>query len=468
MCSGSNLQMALVGAAKGGSLPVLHLLLGQAAHLGLTIDRFEVATVAAENGHLKAVRWLVHLESDPSFQDILHATAEQDWQAVLGLVKDQTRPLPLGLLFEYAVDHLGSAGVQALIQCGATTSAEGPSLAAARQGKPRCLQLLLQHGYGVWGSQDMLAAVERGHRRCVQLLLPAYSEPHSWRRRALCTAAAHGYWRILQLLLNYIEHQPAHGSLLHAEDLAAAICNAAGRSHLQCARLLLDRVAQACLDPHVAIGLDNPNANQGLDYSLAYAAKAGDWQMVELMTTAKWPDPLCYSPAPGAGVHQIRFGPNWTSALAALVDPGAADKAEKNLKAQLYPLYRQAPPITGSGRAAHDGQQGPSTSSAGCNHSAGGGGIGSGGAGPGNIPVNVGTSPDASEVEVEVEEADEAEPPSSQQHTPSRSKAAVLLLRAGAKVEGNVSRWLDQLAECSEELRELLSTHVPAATSAGM
>jgi hypothetical protein len=60
---------------------------------------------------------------------------------------------------------------------------------------------------------------------------------------------------------------------------------------------------------------------------------------------------------------------------------------------------------------------------------------------------------------VEQEAADVAEPPSSQLYTPSRSNAAVLLIRAGAKVERNLNKLLTQLAvtERNEELRELLS-----------
>jgi hypothetical protein len=57
---------------------------------------------------------------------------------------------------------------------------------------------------------------------------------------------------------------------------------------------------------------------------------------------------------------------------------------------------------------------------------------------------------------VEVEDADEAEPPSSQHHTPSRSRAAVLLIKAGAKVDDKFPR-LRQLAleEGNEELMAL-------------
>jgi hypothetical protein len=64
-------------------------------------------------------------------------------------------------------------------------------------------------------------------------------------------------------------------------------------------------------------------------------------------------------------------------------------------------------------------------------------------------------NPDVSEVEVEV--ADEAEPPSSQHHTPSRSRAAVLLIKAGAKVDDKFPR-LRKLAqdEGIEELRALV------------
>jgi uncharacterized membrane protein YgcG len=306
----------------------------------------------------------------------------------------------------------------------------------------------------------MLAAVQGGYWRCVELLLPAYSEPNNWRRQALSAAAANGYWRILQLLLDYIENQPAQGSYLPAWDLAAAI--AASRGHLRCARLLVDKVVQAWINPHAS--QHDPNANKDLDSCLAAAAQAGDWQMVELLTTARWPDPLLITLTAGAGV-KICFGPDWTSALAAMVDPEAAGKAKKHLKAQLYPLHRQTPPNggsgsgSGSGRAGSDGQQGHS-SAVGSGHSTGGGGSGSNGAGLTSVPVGAGssgTSPDVTEVEQE--RADVAEPPSSQLYTPSRSNAAVLLIRAGAKVERNLNKLLTQLAvtERNEELRELLS-----------
>jgi hypothetical protein len=121
-----------------------------------------------------------------------------------------------------------------------------------------------------------------------------------------------------------------------------------------------------------------------------------------------------------------------------------------------------------SGRAASDGQQAHSTTSAGCHHDTGSSGssnavsdVGSSvpnSAAYSGIPANVGANPDISEVEVE--DGDEAETPSSQQHTPSRSRAAVLLIRAGANVGGKVKTLLKELAvsEGNEELRELLST----------
>jgi hypothetical protein len=316
----------------------------------------------------------------------------------------------------------------------------------------------------------------------VELLLPACYLP-SWRTQALCIAAAHGYWRILQLLLNYIDNMPADQSHLPAADLAAALCNAAGRGHLQCARLLIDRIV---LDAY-QFG-HKPAGNRDLDNSLAFAAQAGDWQMVELITTAGWPDlEQVDSPSPSAshtshfgdapyaasvpGTEQ-RYAPYTTFALKAIVDPAAAAEAERYLRVQLYPVHRQTTLGGGSGsdsgRAASDGQQAHSTFSAGCHDDTGSSGssnavsdVGSSvtnSAASSGIPANVGANPDISEVEVE--DGDEAETPSSQQHTPSRSRAAVLLIRAGANVGGKVKTLLKELAvsEGNEELRELLST----------
>jgi hypothetical protein len=448
MFTGSNLQMAVVGAAKEGSLPVLQLLLDRAAQDGVSIDKPKVATVAAQGGNLKALRWLLHRDSHPSFQDILHATAEQDWQAVLQLVQDGDKALPFEVLLLYAIDHLGSAAVQALMQCGAAVSVESAErhmLAAVRQGRARCLQLLLQQ-YAVTGIADthlgLLIAVQRGYRRCAELVLTAFRQPWVRRGEALCTAAANGYWRILHLLLDYAGNQPSNDPHLPTEDLAAAIYNAASRQNLTCMRLLLDRVMQARLDPNKGLG------NRFLDRSLASAAEAGDWQVVELMTTTKWPGFKW-------GGRRVYFGPNRTLALAAIVDPAAAMRAGVQLKDQLYPVQvqRQAPLRggSGSGKAGADSHQGHTTNSSVSSDAV------SGGSNCSNLDV----------IEVEVEDADDAETHSLQKYTPSRARAAVLLIRAGAKVGDMVHQPLQELAlgESNEELRQLLSSHAPAAAT---
>jgi hypothetical protein len=168
--------------------------------------------------------------------------------------------------------------------------------------------------------------------------------------------------------------------------------------------------------------------------------------MVEVIITYSWPDPShISSSSPFASrLHQAtyagsvpgpgqRYALNVTSALSAIVDPVLAAEVVNYLKIQLYPVHRQTPPSGGSSGGGSDGQQGHSTKSADINHDSG-----------------------SSRVEQEV--ADEAETPSSQQHTPSRSRAAVLLMRAAACVYGKVEELRKlALSEGNEELRELLS-----------
>jgi hypothetical protein len=211
----------------------------------------------------------------------------------------------------------------------------------------------------------------------------------------------------------------------------------------------------------------NCDGIQNLDYSLAAAAQAGDWQMVELITTAGWPDPEQRGPSLPLVAHttylhqeayaasvlgpEHRFAPDVTYALKAIVYPAAAAEAERHLRIQQYPLYRQTTPNGGSGcgRGSSDGQQGHSTISAACNHDTGGSGIGN--AGSTTASASNCNSSDASEVEQEV--ADETETPSLQHYTPSRSKAAVLLIRAGASLYGKVKEVQKlALSEGNEEL----------------
>jgi hypothetical protein len=79
-------------------------------------------------------------------------------------------------------------------------------------------------------------------------------------------------------------------------------------------------------------------------------------------------------------------------------------------------------------------------------------------------PTDPGSPDTSSDSDVEVEDPSaeyEREVALSQHYTPSRSNAAVLLIRAGAKVDDKVKQLLKELAlsEGNEELRELLSTH---------
>jgi hypothetical protein len=54
------------------------------------------------------------------------------------------------------------------------------------------------------------------------------------------------------------------------EELVAALSVAAGRGHLRCARMLVDRLVQAWLDAH-QLGR-KPTGIHDLDYSLAGSA----------------------------------------------------------------------------------------------------------------------------------------------------------------------------------------------------
>jgi hypothetical protein len=252
----SAIELAIGGTAKGGNLDVLQLLLMHANASGVRIDTPKLVPVFAKGGQLKALRSLLHRDSDPSFQDILHATAEQDWQAVLRLIQDKDRGLPPALLLKYAVEHVGSVGVQALIQLQPPSlsyqdNGSSALVAAAQQGKLRCLQLLLRHGCHPGSEGALLAAVQGGNRRCVQLLLSACKPVHIWTTDAISMAAAKGYLGILQLLLDYIQKHPAQDSRVPEVeshlyfknwatnrtfspdvDLPAALCIAAGRGHV--------------------------------------------------------------------------------------------------------------------------------------------------------------------------------------------------------------------------------------------
>jgi hypothetical protein len=125
------------------------------------------------------------------------------------------------------------------------------------------------------------------------------------------------------------------------------------------------------------------------------------------------------------------------SALNALVDPAVAAEAERHLRARLEPLLQRQTVLS-------------------CDRPV--------------PPANRTTAAVLAAImtrllaavttvrAIEVEVPDEAETPSTQQHTPSKSKAAALLIRAGAQVEDEAAAGLKDLAltEGNEELRQLL------------
>jgi hypothetical protein len=441
----------------------MQALLTYASSRGVDVNRSQLVRILAQRGHIKLVRCLLHREGDPALEGILNGTAEQDWQAVLGLVQQQDRGLPASLLLQYAVDHLGSAGLQALLQCSAVRvsddheAGDNALLTAAQQGKARCLQLLLQHGVAPRFDGVVSAAVQGGYHRCVQLLLPQLP-PHIWRRSALAVAAAHGYSRILQLLLDHIDSLPHEGSHLPAADLAIAFSNAACRGHLKCAGLLFDRIVQETYYGWHDMQIE-------VDRSLAAAARAGDWQMVDLITSCSWPDdavrntpphgftithglPLTTARAPPPGLW---CDPSASYALNALLDPATAPEVDMHLRT-LYPVQQRKP--------LGEGASGSCDS---LNTDAGSGGTYDAGTSSAHVS-DTSSNNGEPHTEVEQEGVDEVEVPSLQQCTPSRSKAAVLLLRAGAEVVLSHSSNLIELAdrEDNDELRELVRSYQPA------
>jgi hypothetical protein len=468
--------MAAASAARGGSWEVLQELLAHATTCDMHVDRSKLVPILAEGGRIKVLRCLLHRDGDPALQDILHATAEQDWPAVLGLVQQQDRGLPASLLLQYAVDHIGSAGLQALLQGSAVTVGNAPEtetafIAAARYGNLQCLQVLREHGLGSTNPAVVTAAVQGGHYRCVELLLPLIPQ-HLWRVDGLRTAAAHGYWRILGLLLEQQDMLSPESGVLSSQ-LSIAFSSAACRGHLQCARLLVDRIVQAYNDDKRASG--HERSIQEVNASLAAAARAGDWQMVELITSRSWPDDIADITKP----HHLRLAPDISGALHALLNPTMRCDVDRHLQT-LHPVT-QPKPQGGSAAGSCGGQQGQRNTGAGTSDTTGAGvsdrtGAGSSGS-PGRISDASGAHAHASdscsdareshiEVEVEVEEVDEAEVPSLQQYPPSRSKAAVLLLRAGALIiTSDGHGQLLALAEKAgnEELKELLRDFRPPA-----
>jgi hypothetical protein len=166
--------------------------------------------------------------------------------------------------------------------------------------------------------------------------------------------------------------------------------------------------------------------------------------MVELITCSalSLPLPRCTThPSPfqrAASSKPRPSGLQWQyaikvqSALNAIADPAAAAEADRQLRGRLQRFERQA--VQGPGRLVRTA----STTTAAVLKQM--------------MVLTVRA--------VEVEDADEAETPSSQHYKFSRSKAAVLLIRAGAKVEDGALEVLQELAlgEGNEELRELLSS----------
>jgi hypothetical protein len=466
--------MAAASAARGGSWEVLQELLAHASTCNMHVDRSKLVPILAEEGHIKVLRCLLHRDGDPGLQDILLETAEQDWQAVLGLVQQQDRGLPASLLLQYAIDQLGSAGLRALLQCSAAPVGNAPAtesafIAAAQCGRLQCLQVLREHGLCSMNPAVVTAAVQGGHHRCVELLLRLIPQ-HVWRVDGLVTAAAHGYCRILELLLEQ-QDVLGPGSRLMSSQLSVAFSNAACRGHLECARLLVDRIVQAYKDDERVS--EHKESIKEVNSSLAAAAKAGDWRMVELTTSRSWPDGIPETADPHPFLHRrnpaqaqdLRLAPDTSRALYALL--GTSTPEVDKLLQSLLPVTRPKPQ---GGSAAGSSSTQKARSSSGIT-----GASSSGSTDAESISTRISDTSSTdrkshTELELEVDEVDEAEVPSLQQHPPSRSKAAVLMIRAGAKVWNWSHDPLLALAEKerSEELKEVLrSCGLPAQKPSG-
>jgi hypothetical protein len=370
---------------------------------------------------VKALRWLLHTESDPRYTDILRASDTEDWEAVLGMVRRKRGGLRAPLLLQGAVQQQNSRALQSLVHLKIQPSKKEvyqAILAAAQLGHPRCLKVLLHFRAQyplVVDMRFLMAAVQKGHRRCVQLLLQhqPHLVNHSYdTRRAVTTAAADGDWHTLKVLLDHHECLP--------DGMAVeALFNAAYRGHIACARLLVPRYK-------LRIRLATPWIRSTYDNSLKVAAKAGDWQMVELLLQA--------------GVYTSA---GHRPALHMMPNTRAAADADERARGWLYPSRSQAPLYYDASTAleAEQGCQGGADS------------------------AGTGASDTGSDSEVEFEDPSaeyEREVALSQTYTPSRSRAAVLLIRAGAKVDLEDVAALKELAlsEGNAELKELMSKYV--------
>jgi ankyrin repeat protein len=252
-------SMRLLRAAKQGSIAGIRDNLNP-----LTIDRKggigkTPLIVAAENGHVKAVRLLLERGADVSLQDnrgktALMAAAINRHPEVMRLLKEHGAKVTLIV----AVILGDETQARRLIQEGADVNAKTldgltPLMAASRTPCVSMVELLLENGANEraksrLGFTALMAAAAGGHSAIVKLLLAKGANAKAQDelgRTVLIHAATGGSVDVVRLLLN-------NGARVDAPNISegsrghgwTALMHASMGGHLDVVRLLLDEGAR--------------------------------------------------------------------------------------------------------------------------------------------------------------------------------------------------------------------------------